>query len=445
MSDPRLEFPHHLDAERAILGAILVENSGLDTALTQGLTADQFFRDTHRRIYRALVALGERRSGLDLVTVKNELERTGDLEEVGVAYLASVIDSGVRSTNLAHYIGIVQEKALLRAIIQHARAVLTRAATSEEPATVVVDEAIGGFLALTQRTEHRHLVEGEQIAAEAIRYLDELADRRRGGSVSGVPTGFRELDDMIDGFQPGQLVVLAARTSEGKSALALQFALASTSCAFFSCEMERMELAVRELAVLGRVDSWALRRGYLSSSEQARLRTAITLLAESGVAIDDSPAITVSQVRAKARRRQVTRGLRLIVVDYLQLMTAELGRRRESTREQDVASVARGLKAIAKDLQVPVVALSQFSRALKADETPTLAHLRESGEIEQAANVALLIHRADGQTAAQEGDVQLIVAKNRGGRKGTVTLRWYPSETRFADPPAMEPRQESFA
>lgn len=444
MSEPRLEFPHHLEAERAILGAILVENSGLDTALTQGLTAEQFFRDAHRRIYRALVALAERKSALDFVTLMAELERTGDMAEVGAEYLSTLISSGVRSTNLAHYVGLVQEQALRRAIMHHTRAVLARAAAGDEPADAVVDAAIGGLLALTQRTEQRQLVEGEQIATEAIRYLDELALRCRGGSVSGVPTGFRELDDMIDGFQPGQLIVLAARTSEGKSALALQFALASESCAFFSCEMERMELAVRELAVLGRVDSWALRRGYLSSSETARLQTAITLLADSGVAIDDSPAITVSQVRAKARRRQVTRGLRLIVVDYLQLMTAELGRRRESTREQDVASVARGLKAIAKDLQVPVVALSQFSRALKADEAPTLAHLRESGEIEQAANVALLIHRTDGQTAAQEGDVQLIVAKNRGGRKGTVTLRWYPSETRFADPPSVEPVQESF-
>lgn len=444
MTDAILTQPYNLDAERAILGAILIDNRELDAALAAGLAADQFFRDVHQRIYRAIIALAERKSALDFVTVTAELDRTGDLEEVGPAYLASVIDGGVRSTNLPYYIGLVQDTAARRAIMHHCRAVLERAAQGEDAAPAVLDEAVNGLLAIGQRTDVGHLVEGPQIAGEAMAYLETIAQRRQGGAVSGVPTGFAELDRLLDGFQPGQLVIMAGRTSEGKTALAMQCALASESCAFFSCEMERMELALRELAVLGRVDGWALRRGLLSSGEVGRLAHAFEQLAASGVAIDDTSAITVAQVRAKARRRQVLHGLRLIVVDYLQLMTAELGRRRESTREQEVASVARGLKALAKDLHVPVLALSQFNRGLKAEEEPTLGHLRESGELEQAANVVLLIHRPDGQTVAKEGDVRIIVAKNRGGPKGVVTLRWYPAETRFADPPAAEPSQESF-
>ncbi len=445
MTEATLTLPHRLDAEQAVLGAILIDNRGLDAALSAGLGADQFFRDAHRRIYRAILALGERRSALDFVTVKAELDRAGDLEEVGVAYLASVIDNGVRSANLDHYVALVQEQAQLRAIILHARSVLERAMAAEDTPATVLDDAVNGLLAIGQRSEVGQLVEGDRIASEAMAYLEEIDQRRRGGAVSGVPSGFIELDRLLDGFQPGQLIIMAGRTSEGKTALAMQMALASESCAFFSCEMERMELALRQLAVLGRVDGWALRRGLLSSSETGRLSHAMQLLADSGVAIDDTSAITVSQIRAKARRRQVTRGLKLVVVDYLQLMTAETGRRRETTREQDVTSLSRGLKALAKDLHVPVLALSQFNRNLRPEEEPTLGHLRESGALEQDANVVLLIHRPDGQTVAKEGEVRLIVAKNRGGPKGVVTLRWYPSETRFADPPAEEPRQEAFA
>lgn len=441
-----IALPVNLEAERALLGAILVDNPAIDVAQQARLTEAAFYRDAHRRIYRALVALNARGSALDMVTVTDELQRAGDLTEVGPAYLGALLSDGLRGAHVESYIGLVQEYATRRALIHLARTVITAAAAGEDSTPALVDGTVRQLLDIGAQTQTGELVEAERLSTEVVTYLDELLQRRRDRQTAGVPSGFPALDEMLDGFQPGQLVILAGRTSEGKSALALQFALASESCAFFSCEMERLELGVRQLAVLGRVDGWALRRGYLSSGEQARLQRAITLLAESGVAIDDTPAISVSQVRARARRRQVTRGLRLVVVDYLQLMSAELSKRRESTREQEVATIARALKALAKELQVPVVALSQFSRALKPGERPELHHLRESGELEQAANVVLLIHRKDGHTVATEGEVDLIVAKNRGGRKGTVTLRWYPSETRFAEPAAAdEPRQGAFA
>lgn len=435
--------PHHLDAECAILGAILVENAQLDAAQTLGLTEAQFYRDAHRRIYRALVTLAGRRSGLDLVTVKNELDRTGDLEAVGgPSYLASVMDGIPRSTNVPHYVALVQEAATRRALIQVGRTLVEDALVGADPAAAVLDRTLQALVSVTAASQTGRLVEGAEIAQAALAYLEELQQRRAKGAVSGVPTGFRELDVLLDGFHPGQLIIVGGRTSEGKTSLALQFALTSESCAFFSCEMEVAELALRQLAVLARIDGWALRRGFLSSGEYARVSHALSALAECGVAIDDTAAISLAQIRARARQRQVLHGLKLIVVDYLQLMTAEAGKR-DGTREQDVAGLARGLKALAKELKVPVMALSQFNRSLKPGEEPHLGHLRESGELEQAANVALLIHRPDGQTVAKEGDVDVIVAKNRGGPKGTVTLRWYPAETRFGEPLGTpEPEQQ---
>lgn len=442
-----MTLPHSLEAERAVLGAILVDNVGLDVAHTAGLVADQFYRDAHQRIYRALVALGERKSALDLVTVMAELTRTGDLEQVSVSYLASVLSDGVRSLNLPHYVGLVQEAALRRAIMRHCRALLERAAAGEEPASTVLDQGVHGLLDISATTQTGQLVEGPALASEAVSYLEELTQRRAHRRVAGVSTGFVELDQMTDGLHPGQLVLVAARPAQGKSAIALQLALASESCAFFSLEMTRMELAIRELAVLGRVDGWALRKGYLSSGEQVRVSRALDALAESGVAIDDTPAISVAQLRAKARRRQVTHGLALVVVDYVQLMTAAVGKgRKDINREQEVASVARGLKAAAKELGVPVVALAQLNRAVEQgrEKEPTLGNLRESGALEQDADVVLFVHRPDGQSVAKEGDAHLIVAKNRTGPTGTVHLRWFPSQTRFGEPSGeAAPLQES--
>lgn len=430
MSDQALTLPQDLDAERAVLGAILVDNTGLHLAQSAGLTAEHFYRDAHRRVYRVLEALSARKSALDFVTVKYAL--AGDLDEVGVSYLAGLVDGGIRGMNLPHYVALVQETSQRRALITQARAVIEQALAGEETAARVIDDAVAGFLRIGEHRQAGQLVEGAQLAKDAYAYLEALQQRRADRQTAGTPTGFVDLDALLDGFQPGHLIVLAGRTSEGKSALALQFALASASCAYFSCEMERGELAIRELAVLARVNGWAMRRGLLSSREQAAVGRALDHLAEAGVAIDDTPAISLAQIRARARRRQVTVGLRLIVVDYLQLCAAE-SKRKDQTREQDVAGIVRGLKALAMELKVPVVALSQFSRALETGKRPELHHLRESGEIEQAANVVLFIFRADGKTVADAGEVEIIVAKNRGGPKGTATLQWHPEQTRFAD------------
>jgi replicative DNA helicase len=266
MSADALPLPANLEAERAVLGAILVDNSLLDVAQQARVGPESFFRDAHQRLYRALVTLAERRSALDMVTVVDELRRAGDLDEVGgPAYVASLIDGMPHSANIAHYVALVLDCASRRALMHVARIALTEAASGDEQAPALVDRTLSRLLEVGQRTDVGQLVEAEQTVGDVVAYLDELGRRRADRRAAGVPTGFAALDDLLDGFQPGQLIIVAGKTSEGKTALALQFAIASGSCAFFSCEMERMELAVRQLAVHGRVDGWALRRDFLSS------------------------------------------------------------------------------------------------------------------------------------------------------------------------------------
>lgn len=425
-------LPHSLEAERAVLGGILVDNDRFEQAAAV-LTGEMFFRVAHRRIWAALAALSARQSVLDLVTLREALERSGELEDVdGPAYLASLIDGVPRSTNVPHYAQIVCELHTRRALIQQAARLMEAAAHDDAEAGALLDAGVAGLMALSAQASPGDLVDGPRLASEAMAWLEDVQQRRGQGSVSGTTTGIRELDDMTDGLQPGDLIVLAARPSQGKSALALQLALAADGpCAFFSLEMSRAQLAARALATLGRVDGWAMRRGYLGREEQARVARAMDILAESGLSIDDTSAQTVPQIRAKARRWQVSRGgLRLVVVDYIQLLKPAT---KSGNREQDVAEMSRGLKALARDLQVPVLALAQLNRAVEQqrDREPTLANLRESGALEQDADAVWFLHRPDGQSVAVEGPAKIIIAKHRNGPVGAVEVTWAPSCTRF--------------
>lgn len=436
-----LVLPHNHDAERAVLGAIIVENDHFETAAAT-LSDEVFLREAHRRIWRAITGLSARRVAVDLVTVTDALKRSGDLEEVGgPAYVASLIDGLPASTNVPHYIEIVKDCATRRALMACGRSLVTAAAAGQETGAAIIDTAVRDLIAINSGSQTGRLVEGPELARKVYDYIERAEMARKEGRTLGVPTGLAGLDAMTGGFKPGHLIVVAGRTSQGKTALATQFGLASGSAAAFSLEMEDVEMALRAVGVLGEVSSWKVSNGLINSAEYARVTHGIEALAASGLAIDDTAAITLAQVRARARRRQMTVGLREIIVDYTQLMTPEGGGRRDRNREQEVASLVRGLKAIAKDLQVPVIALSQLNR-LAENERPTLAHLRESGALEQDANVVILIYRPDGQSAATEGDVELIIAKQRGGPQGVVTVRWYPDQTRFADPPSAEPSYE---
>lgn len=433
-----LVVPHNLEAERAVLGAVLVNNDHFETAAAL-LAEETFMRDAHRRIWRAITGLAGRRVALDLVTVIEALKRSNDLEEVGgPAYVASLVDGIPDATNVPHYAGIVRDCATRRALMACGRSLIAAAANGQDEGAAIIDATVRDLIAINSGSQTGRLVEGPELARKAYDYIERAQMARKEGRALGVPTGFAELDEMTGGFKPGHLIVVAGRTSQGKTALATQFGLASGSAAAFTMEMEDVEMAVRAVGVLGEVSSWAISNGLIREAQHAKVAHGLEALAASGLAIDDTAAITLTQVRARARRRQMTVGLREIIVDYTQLMTPEGGRRRDSNREQEVAGLVRGLKAIAKDLQVPVVALSQLNRTAE-NERPTLAHLRESGAIEQDANVVILIHRPDGQSVAKEGDVELILAKNRGGPQGVVKLRWYPDQTRFADPSSAEP------
>lgn len=426
--------PHNLEAERAVLGAILIDNPMLAEA-RQHVAGPHFFRKAHQVMFEALEALAESKQALDYLTLIAYLKDRDQLELVGgPAYVGSLTDGVPRATNVEYYAGIVHEKAVRRSLMAQARQLVAEADSSES-VSQVIDAGIQALVALSGDAAPGDLVGGLQLAKEAEDWLDEMARRRANRQVPGVSSGLPALDAMTDGFHPGQLVILGARPSQGKSAAALQFALAAEGpCAFFSLEMSRDQLAARAIALLGRVDGWAMRQGRLTRPEFDRMGEGFRQLRESKLWIDDTPRLSVAQLRSKARRLQITSGLSLVVCDYLQLMTpASSHGKRESNREQEVAGLTRGLKQAAKELKVPVIALAQLNRATEAsrDKEPSLANLRESGAVEQDADLVLFIHRADGQSVSQEGDVKLIVAKNRTGPTGHVELRWFPSETRF--------------
>lgn len=425
--------PHSLEAERAVLGAILIDNVMLAEA-KQTVTGAHFFRKAHQVMFEAMEALADAKQALDYVTLADHLEARGLLDLAGGrAYIGSLTDGVPRATNVEYYAGIVKEKAMRRSLMAQARALVTEADSSES-VSQVIDAGIQALVALSGDAAPGDLVGGLQLAVEAENWLDEVARRRSDRKVAGVSSGLPALDAMTDGFQAGQLIILGARPSQGKSAAALQFALAAEGpCAFFSLEMSRDQLAARAIALLGRIDGWAMRQGRLTRDECDRMLDGFRQLRESQLLIDDTPRLSVAQLRSKARRLQITRGLSLVVCDYLQLMTPSGSGKRDSNREQEVAGLTRGLKQAAKELKVPVIALAQLNRATESgrDKEPTLANLRESGAVEQDADLVLFIHRQDGQSVAHEGDVRLIVAKNRTGPTGGVDLRWYPTQTRF--------------
>lgn len=433
-----IEFPHDLDAERSVLGAVLIDNPMLVQA-QDTIRAKDFYRKAHEVIFDAMNALAESQAVLDYVTVCSQLDAKGQLQLAGgPAYIASLTDGVPRATNIEYYAKIVREKALRRRLMQAANTLVEQARSSES-VSQVIDTGIQSLVGLSGEAAPGDLVAGPQLATEAEAWLDEMSRRRADRRVAGVPSGLPGLDAMTDGFQPGELVIVGARPSQGKSALALQFALAAEGiCAFFSLEMQRGQLAARALASLGRIDGWAMRRGLLSREEYTRLGEAMAELKTSGLRIDDTSQLSVAQMRSKARRVQIiSRNLTLVIVDYLQLMTpAHAHGRRDGNREQEVAGLTRGLKAAAKELGVPVIALAQLNRATEQtrDKEPTLANLRESGAVEQDADLVMFIHRGDGQSVAHEGDVRLVVAKNRTGPTGSIDLRWYPTQTRFSAP-----------
>ena len=436
-------LPASADAERSILGAILLDNFAYHQAASEQLTADAFSLDAHRRIYARMVELQEAGKPIDLITLTEELGRHKEIEAVGgAAYVASLTDGLPHRPNIEHYVRIVKDKALLRGLIHAANAAIARAQDESDPAGEILNAAEAALYELSEGRFAGDFKGVKDIVKESFGSIDALYER--GQQVTGLETHFTDLDHMTSGLQKSDLVILAARPSMGKTAFAMNVAenaaaMDKKCVGIFSLEMSREALLLRMLCSHARVDSHKLRTGFLAREDYQKLVHALAELAEAPIYIDDTPGISVSELRAKARRLQHQHGLDLIIVDYLQLMsaTAPTGRRSYENRTQEVSAISRGLKLVAKEMRVPVIALSQLSRAPESrggDHRPQLADLRESGSIEQDADLVMFIFREEVYKKDDpdlDGLAELIIAKQRNGPTGTVDLAFIKKSTRF--------------
>jgi replicative DNA helicase len=432
-------LPHNLEAEKCVLGAILIDNPSFNQA-AEVIDAHDFFRDAHRRIFEKMIALSDRSQPIDPVTLKDELVRTGELDEVGgPAYVASLTDGVPRSANVEYYAKIVKERSTLRRLIQSANDVLSRAYDAEEDADDQLDEAERAIFQIAEHRLRSGFVPLSHLVNSGYELIEKLQEHK--GLVTGVPTGFVELDEMTSGFQKSDLIIVAARPSMGKTSLVLNIALhaaieASKCVGVFSLEMSKEQLFMRMLTSEARVDAHRFRGGFLGEQDYDRLVAAFARLHDARVFIDDTPSAGLLEMRAKSRRLKMEHGLDMIVVDYLQLMQ---GRGRFESRQQELAAISRSLKILAKELEVPIVALSQLSRApeSRSDHRPQLSDLRESGALEQDADVVIFIYRdemylVDGEPPQEsEGIAELIIGKQRNGPVGTVRVAFLKQYTRF--------------
>ena len=438
-------LPVNIEAERSILGAILLDNFCYTQAAAL-LKKEDFSLDAHRRVYGHVVGLAESGRPIDYVTLTEELSRTKELEAIGgVAYLTSLTDGLPRVQNIEHYIKIVRDKALLRGVIDTANQAIQSAVAQTEPAEEVLAAVESALFHLAENRMGSEFRDVKQIVKESFGSIDALY--KRGKRVTGLETYYTALDEMTSGLQKSDLIIIAARPSMGKTAFALNIAQNAAVrggkvVGVFSLEMSRESLLLRLLCSEALVDAHKLRSGFLGRQDYDKLREALGRLAEAKLFIDDTPAISVSEIRAKARRLAHQQGqLDLIVVDYLQLMSASPmgGGKRYENRTQEVSAISRGLKMVAKDMNVPVIALSQLSRAPESrtgdrGHVPQLSDLRESGGIEQDADVVAFIYRPevyDRDNPELEGVAEIHIAKQRNGPVGKVELRFEKSATRF--------------
>src|SRR5580698_8280340 len=431
-------LPNNLDAERSVLGAILLDNNALNTAI-ETLRPDDFFLDQHRRVFTQMIALAEVQQAIDLITLTEELHRRGDLEASGGApYLASLADGMPKVSNIEHYARIVKEKAMLRNLIHTTHNIQQRAFEGEDGADMILDNAESSIFLLAEDRVKAGLIPVKDIVRDNFERLEKIF--KEGKSITGIPTGYVELDKLTSGLQPSKLLILAARPSQGKTALALNLAedisiRAGQPVAFFSLEMSKESLLQRLVASVAQIDAHKFRTGHLSRTDWTGMTDALGTISNAPLWVDDAGFISVLEIGAKARRLKRDKGLSLLIVDYLQLITA---RGRFGNRQEEVASISRGLKGLAKELQIPVLVLSQLTRAPERDERgPQLSDLRESGAIEQDADVVMFIYRPNffkaGATPEEREETELRIAKQRNGPTENVKFRFLSKFTRFEE------------
>jgi replicative DNA helicase len=430
--------PQSLEAEESVLGGIMLDNAAIDRVI-ELVRPDDFYRGAHRKLFRAMLDLVERSEPVDFITLSEALRARGELSEIGGhSFLAELAERVPTAANVVHYAKIVRERSILRGLIEAATEIATRGYQAADNVDELLDRAEQLIFGIQERKVNQAFSKIADVLVGSIKTIERLYEQKQ--AVTGVATGFADLDNMTSGLQPSDLVIVAGRPSMGKTAFCLNIAEnaalhGDTGVAVFSLEMSKEQLAMRMLCSEARIDLSRVRTGHLSDREFPKLAMAAGRLADAPIYIDDTPALSVLELRAKARRlkRDAAAKLGLVVVDYIQLMRSSEGK---DNREQEISEISRSLKALAKELNVPVVALSQLNRQVenRSPPIPRLADLRESGAIEQDADVIMFLYREEyyePETSEKRGLADVIVAKQRNGPIGTVELTFLKEFTRF--------------
>lgn len=430
--------PQSIEAEQAVLGAVFLEPDALITA-AEILIPEDFYRPAHERIFRVMLDLHDRGQPVDLVTVTAELQDRKLLEEIGgVSYLSDLANAVPTAANVEYYSHVIEEKSLLRRLIKTATDIVAEGYASEEEVETILDNAEKRVLEVANRKNTGAFVSIKDVLVEAYDNIEMLHNRK--DDITGIPTGFIELDRITAGFQRNDLIIVAARPSVGKTAFALNISQnvatkTGENVAIFSLEMGAQQLVMRMLCAEGNIDAQRLRTGRLTPDDWEKLTMAMGSLANAGIYIDDTPGIRVSEIRAKCRRLKQEKGLGLVVIDYLQLIQGS-GRSGEN-RQQEVSEISRSLKALARELEVPVIALSQLSRNVeqRQDKRPIMSDIRESGSIEQDADIVAFLYRDDyyNQDSDKKNIIEIIIAKQRNGPTGTVELAFIKEYNKFVN------------
>ena len=429
--------PQSLEAEEAVLGAMMIDDAAANKAIGLLKSSSYFYKEAHKKIFEAMLVLSEESNPIDTVSVSNELKKKKSLKSVGgLYYLTGLVDKVPTAANIETYASIVKEKGILRNLISASHYMSKKAFESGEDVASILDEAEQSIFSLTQQKDNKLFQHIKPILTDAIQNLEKMQSKK--GSVVGVPSGIIDLDNVTAGFRKSDLIVIAGRPSMGKTALALSVARnaaleSKVPTAIFSLEMSSDQLAQRLLSSEARIDGQKARTGRLQTARWKDITIASGKLADAPLFIDDTPALSILDLRSRARRLKREENIELLIVDYLQLMQ---GPRRSENRQQEISNITQSLKALAKELDIPVIALSQLSRAVESrtDKRPVLSDLRESGAIEQDADVVIFLYRPfvyDDKKVDQKGLAYLIVAKQRSGPTRTVKATFIDTYARF--------------
>jgi len=427
--------PQNIEAEMAVLGSMLIDEQAISVAI-ESLDKNSFYKESHNKIFEAILDLFDTNKAVDIITLAEELKRKGTLDYIGgQSYLASLVNSVATTANIGYYVNIVKEKNTLRSLISNATKIISTCYETEGDIDEIVDDAERLIFEVRDKKPRGGYLQLKEIIKDSIENIDRLYQNK--AHVTGVPTGFIDFDVKSAGLQFSDLIIVAGRPSMGKSAFALGIAeyagvIEKIPLAVFSLEMSKEQLVQRLLCSHAKVDAHKVRTGYLSTSDWPRLTAAAGKLSEAPIFIDDTPAVSIMELRAKARRLKAQHNIQMIILDYLQLMR---GSSNIENRQQEISDISRGLKALARELNIPVIGISQLSRAveLRTDHRPQLSDLRESGAIEQDADVVILILREEyyNPTPDNEGVAEIIIAKQRNGPVGSLKLAFIKEYTRF--------------